>query len=142
MAGASRSIVINAPVEKVFDVITNYERYADFLPEVKEVRTSNRKGSEVELHYKVDLVVKTIRYSIRAKEERPHRMSWTFIEGEMMKDNKGSWVLEAQGENQTKATYNVEMALGALVPKTIVNALVENSLPKMLDAFKRRAEGA
>ena len=84
--------------------------------------------------------MKTIKYSIRVKEERPTRMSWSFIEGEFMKDNKGSWVLEPAGEGKTKATYTVEMALGALVPKTIVNALVETSLPKMLDAFKRRAE--
>ncbi len=141
MPGASKTIVINAPIEKVFDVITQYERYPEFLPEVKETRTVNRKGNTVDVHYKVD-VMKTVRYSIRVTEERPTRMSWTFIEGEMMKDNKGSWVLEAQGEKQTKATYTVEMALGALVPKAIVNALVENSLPKMLDAFKRRAEGA
>lgn len=141
MPGASKTIVINAPIEKVFDVITQYERYSEFLPEVKETRTANRKGNAVDVHYKVE-VMKTIRYSIRVTEERPTRMSWTFIEGEMMKDNKGSWVLEAQGEKQTKATYTVEMALGALVPKAIVNALVENSLPKMLDAFKRRAEGA
>lgn len=141
MPGASKTVLINAPIEKVFDVITQYERYSEFLPEVKETRTANRKGNTVDVHYKVD-VMKTIRYSIRVTEERPTRMSWSFIEGEMMKDNKGSWVLEAQGENQTKATYTVEMALGALVPKAIVNALVETSLPKMLDAFKRRAEGA
>lgn len=139
MPGATRSIVINAPVEKVFDVITQYDKYAQFLSEVKEVRTSDRKGNEVNVHYKVD-VMKTIKYSILVKEERPTRMSWSFIEGEFMKDNKGSWVLEPAGEGKTKATYTVEMALGALVPKTIVNALVETSLPKMLDAFKRRAE--
>jgi coenzyme Q-binding protein COQ10 len=139
MPGATRSIVINAPMEKVFDVITQYEKYAEFLSEVKEVRTSNRQGNEVHVHYKVD-VMKTIKYTIRAKEERPTRMSWTFVEGEFMKDNKGSWVLESAGEGKTKATYNVEMALGALVPKSIVTALVETSLPKMLDAFKRRAE--
>jgi ribosome-associated toxin RatA of RatAB toxin-antitoxin module len=67
-------------------------------------------------------------------------MSWTFIEGEMMRDNKGSWQLEPEGEGKTKATYTVEMALGPLVPKTIVNALVDTSLPKMLDAFKKRVE--
>lgn len=142
MAGATRSIVINAPVEKVFDVITHYERYAEFLPEVKEVRTSNRQGNEVELHYKVDLVVKTIRYSIRAKEERPHRMSWSFIEGEVMRDNKGGWVLEPEGEGKTKATYTVEVTVGPLVPKSILNTLVDSSLPKMLEAFKKRAEAA
>ena len=141
MPGATRTIVINAPIEKVFDVITQYERYPEFLPEVKEIRTSNRQGGQVDVHYKVD-VVKTIRYSIRVNEERPKRMAWSFIEGEMMKDNKGSWVLEPEGEGKTRATYTVEMALGALVPKAIVNALVDSSLPKMLDAFKRRAEGA
>jgi coenzyme Q-binding protein COQ10 len=141
MAGASRTIVINAPIEKVFDVITQYEKYAQFLPEVKEVRTSNRQGNQVDVHYKVD-VMKTIKYTIRSKEERPTRMSWTFVEGEFMKDNKGSWVLEKDGETKTKATYTVEMALGALVPKSIVNALVETSLPKMLEAFKRRSESA
>jgi coenzyme Q-binding protein COQ10 len=141
MAGATRSIVINAPVEKVFDVITQYEKYGEFLSEVKEVRTSGRQGNEVNVHYKID-VVKTIKYTIRAKEERPTRMSWTFVEGEFMKDNKGHWLLEPAGEGKTKATYTVEMALGALVPKSVVNALVETSLPKMLEAFKRRAESA
>ena len=139
MAGATRSIIINAPIEKVFDVITQYEKYGEFLSEVKEVRTSGRQGNEVNVHYKVD-VMKTIKYTIRSKEERPTRMSWTFVEGEFMKDNKGSWVLEPAGEGKTKATYTVEMALGALVPKSIVTALVETSLPKMMDAFKRRAE--
>jgi ribosome-associated toxin RatA of RatAB toxin-antitoxin module len=139
MAGATRTITINAPVEKVFDVVTNYERYSDFLPEVKKVSTSKRQGNSVEVHYEVD-VVKRIRYTIRVTEERPRRMSWTFVEGEVMKDNKGSWLLEPEGEGKTRATYTVEMALGALVPKTIVNALVDTSLPKMLDAFKRRAE--
>lgn len=141
MAGATKTILINAPVEKVFDVIIQYEKYGEFLSEVKEVRTSNRQGNEVNVHYKVD-VMKTIKYTIRVKEERPTRMSWSFVEGEFMKDNKGSWVLEPAGEGKTKATYTVEMALGALVPKTIVNALVETSLPKMLEAFKRRAEAA
>ncbi len=139
MAGATRSIVINAPPEKLFDVITDYDKYGEFLTEVKKVSTSDRKGNEVKVHYEVD-VIKTIRYTILVKEERPRRMSWTFVEGEVMKDNQGSWVLEPEGEGRTKATYTVDMALGALVPKAIVNKLTETSLPKMLEAFKRRAE--
>ncbi|AFE05155.1 hypothetical protein KH5H1_55280 [Corallococcus caeni] len=139
MAGATRTITINAPVEKVFDIITNYDRYAEFLPEVKKVSTSQRQGNTVQVHYEVD-VVKRIRYTIRVTEERPKRMSWTFVEGEVMKDNKGSWTLEPEGEGKTRATYNVEMALGALIPKAIINTLTETQLPKMLEAFKRRAE--
>lgn len=142
MAGASRSIVVNAPPEKVYDIVIAYDRYPEWLPEVKTIRTSDRKGNEVKVHYEVDFKIKTIRYTILAREERPTRMSWSFIEGEVMKDNKGSWVLEPEGEGRTKVTYNVEVAVGPLVPKSILNTLVDQSLPKMLEAVKRRAEAA
>jgi ribosome-associated toxin RatA of RatAB toxin-antitoxin module len=142
MPGASRSIVVNAPPEKVFDTIVNYDRYPEWLTEVKKIRTSDRKGNEVKVHYEVDFKVKTIRYTILAREERPQRMSWSFVEGEVMKDNKGSWVLEPEGEGKTKITYSVEVTVGPLVPKSILNTLVDQSLPKMLEAVKRRVEGA
>lgn len=141
MAGASRSIVINAPPEKLFDIITQYEKYPEFLSEVKKIRVLERKDNTVKVQYEVD-VIKTIHYTILVKEERPQRMSWTFVEGEVMKDNKGSWVLEPDGQGRTKATYTVELALGPLVPKAIVNGLAEKSLPGMLEAFKRRAEAS
>ncbi|KFA88537.1 type II toxin-antitoxin system RatA family toxin [Archangium violaceum] len=142
MPGASRSIVVNAPPEKVYDIVTNYDRYPEWLDEVKKIRTSDRKGDEVKVHYEVDFKIKTIRYTILAREEKPKRMSWSFVEGEVMKDNKGSWVLEPEGEGRTKVTYSVDVAVGPLVPKAILNALVDQSLPKMLDALKRRSEGA
>ncbi len=138
MPGATRSIVIHAPPEKVFSVITHYESYAQFLPEVRKVSVSGRSGSEVDVHYEVD-VIKTIRYTLHMKEQAPNRVEWSFVKGEMMKDNKGHWLLEQVPEG-TRATYQIEMALGALVPKTVVNALVDNQLPKMLEAFKKRVE--
>ncbi len=139
MAGATKTIVINAPAEKVFDALTRYEEYPEYLQEVKAVSTSNRQGNVVEVHYEVE-VMKLIKYSLKMTEERPRKLSWTFIKGEFMKDNKGSWLLEPDGEGKTKVTYNVEMSLGALVPKSVVNALAETSLPKMLEATKKRVE--
>jgi coenzyme Q-binding protein COQ10 len=142
MPGASRSIVVNAPPEKVFDTIVNYDRYPEWLPEVKKIRTSDRKGNEVKVHYEVDFKIKTIRYTILAREERPQRMTWSFVEGEVMKDNKGSWVLEPAGEGRTKVTYSAEVAVGPLVPKSILTTLVDQSLPTLLENFKRRVEAA
>lgn len=141
MAAASRSIVINAPVEKVFDTITAYETYPQFLTECKEVKTSNRQGNQVDVHYKIDLV-KSLRYTLRMREERPSKLTWSFVEGEIMKDNQGTWVLEAAGEGKTRATYTIEVKLPMLVPKAIVSTLVDAGLPKMLEAFKKRAEMA
>jgi ribosome-associated toxin RatA of RatAB toxin-antitoxin module len=140
MAEATRSIVIDAPVEKVFQVITDYDHYAEFLPEVRRIHTSDRKGNEVKVHYELE-VMKTIRYTLKMQEHAPARVQWSFVEGEFMKDNRGSWTLEPAGEGKTRATYAIEMKFGALVPNAIVKVLVETSLPKMLDAFKKRAEG-
>jgi ribosome-associated toxin RatA of RatAB toxin-antitoxin module len=139
MPGASRSILIDAPTETVFGIITNYEKYPEFLSEVKAVRVSERREGEAVVQYEVS-VLKTIRYTLKHKEEKPRRVSWSLVEGELMRENHGSWLLEPQGK-QTRATYSIEMTLGPLVPKAMVNALVDSSLPKMLESFKRRAEG-
>lgn len=141
MPGATRSIVITAPMDKLFAVIADYQSYPQFLPEVKSIRISKRLGSEVDVHYEIE-VLKKIRYTLRLKEEPPNLISWTFVQGELMRDNRGRWLLEPAGEGKTKATYSIEMKLGPLVPKSIVNVLVDSSLPKMLEAFKKRAESA
>lgn len=141
MPGATRSIVFNAPMEKCFEIISDYERYPEFLPEVKKIKTSNRKGAEVDVHYEAE-VVKVIKYTVHMKEEKPSRVSWTFIDGEFMKDNRGGWVLEDAGNGTTKGTYTVEVAVGPLVPKSILNALVDSQLPKLLENFKKRIESA
>ncbi len=139
MAGAQRTITINAPVEKCWSVISDYERYPEFLPEVKKIRTLNRRGAEVDVQYEAE-VVKIIKYTVHMKEEGPKKLSWSFIDGEFMKDNKGGWVLEDAGGGTTRATYSIAVEVGMLVPKTIVNALVETQLPKLLENFKKRIE--
>jgi ribosome-associated toxin RatA of RatAB toxin-antitoxin module len=138
MPGATRSIVFNAPIEKCFAVISDYERYPEFLSEVKKLKTANRRGNEVDVHYEAE-IVKVIKYAVHMREEKPTRVSWTFIDGEFMKDNKGGWVLVADGE-KTKATYSIEVEVGLLVPKTVINVLVDTQLPKLLESFKKRIE--
>jgi len=140
MAGATRSVVIDVPPDRVFDVIVDYDRYAEFLPEVKEAHSSDRRGNEVDVHYGIDLV-KRIHYTLHMVEDRPRSVRWTFVKGEVMKDNHGNWTLEPTPDGKTRATYTIEVGVGPLVPRSIVNMLVDQSLPKLLEAFKKRAEG-
>ncbi|MFO0597580.1 MAG: SRPBCC family protein [Myxococcaceae bacterium] len=140
MPGAQRTVTFNAPVEKCWAVISDYERYPEFLPEVKKIRTVNRRGAEVDVQYEVDLRVKVIKYTVHMKEEAPKKLSWSFIDGEFMKDNKGGWQLEDAGNGTTKATYSVEVEVGMLVPKAILTGLVDSQLPSTLENFKKRIE--
>ena len=139
MAGAQRTITFNAPVAQCWSVISDYERYPEFLPEVRKIRTANRRGNEVDVHYEAE-VVKVIKYVVHMKEEGPNKVNWSFVEGEFMKDNRGGWLLEETAEGLTKATYSIEVEVGMLVPKAVVNALVDTQLPKLLENFKKRIE--
>jgi ribosome-associated toxin RatA of RatAB toxin-antitoxin module len=141
MAGASKSIVINAPMEKVFALITNYEAYKDFIPEVRGVNVLERAGNEATVQYEAE-IIKRIKYTLRHTAQPPNRLTWSFVKGDMMKDNKGSWELVDQGGGKTHVTYTIEIGLGALVPRAIVDTLIGTSLPKLLENFKAAAEKA
>jgi ribosome-associated toxin RatA of RatAB toxin-antitoxin module len=140
MPAACHSILIRAPADKVFDAIVDYESYPQFLKEVKSAKVVRRSGAEVDVRYELSLI-KTIRYTLRMREERPHRIAWSFVEGEVMKDNHGTWELKPEEGGSIRATYTIEVALGPLVPKALIQPLVESSLPGMLEALKKRVEG-
>jgi len=139
MAGASRSIVINAPIEKVFDIVTDFDKYPEFVPDLAGIKVKSKNGNVAEVTFTINVMMK-ISYTLRLVETRPTKVDWTLVDGQMMKTNEGGWLLEDQS-GKTKATYTVDVGLKGLVPKSVVNTLVDVNLPKMLEAFKRRAEG-
>src|SRR5260370_39176036 len=95
MPGASRSILIDAPIETVFGIITDYEKYPEFLSEVKAIRVSQRLEGEAVVQHEEN-VLKTIRYTLKLKEEKPRRASLTFVDGELMSEKRGCCLLRRQ----------------------------------------------
>jgi ribosome-associated toxin RatA of RatAB toxin-antitoxin module len=141
MAQASKSVTVNVPPEKMFQVITDYEKYPEFLPEVKKVQVVAGQGAIKEVTYTVDIKAKVITYTLRHTAEAPHKLAWTMIKGEMMKGNDGTWTLKSGAQpGTTDATYTIDLKLSSLVPGFIEKALAEQSLPGLLSNFKARAE--
>ena len=141
MAQANRSVTVNVPPEKLFDVIADYEKYPEFLPEVKKVKVDGGQGAIKEVTYTVDIKAKVINYTLKHTAERPTKLSWTMVKGEMMKGNDGTWVLKPGAQpGTTDATYTIDLKLSSLVPGFIEKALAEQNLPGLLTNFKNRAE--
>jgi coenzyme Q-binding protein COQ10 len=139
MAKAERSIVINASPDKVFAVIADYEKYPEFLPEVKKVKVEFGAGNVKEVTYTVDIKAKVITYTLKHTARPPDELAWTMVRGEMMKGNDGAWLLKKVPEG-TEATYRIDLKLGALVPSMVERMLAEQSLPGLLANFKKRIE--
>jgi len=140
MAKTSTSIEIKAPLKKVYEVITDFESYPDFLSGSKGAKILKKSGNHLQAEFKVD-VIKTISYTLDIKLS-PHRgFSWTLVKGDFMKGNTGSWKLEEKKKGVTLASYEVEVDFGLLVPKTISSMLVGTNLPTMMREIKEQAEG-
>ena len=138
MAGATQTIVVNVPPEQFAQVISDYERYPEFLSEMEAVKVLERNGDAADVEFTLNLI-KRIRYVLRLTTRGNTGLDWTLVEG-MFKRNEGGWTLEPLGEGKTRPQYRVEVAVGVFVPGAIVNRLVGKTLPATLEAFKERAE--
>jgi ribosome-associated toxin RatA of RatAB toxin-antitoxin module len=144
MAAVSKEILVDTPVERFFDLVVDYERYPEFVPSIRACRVL-AGDAEKRVEYELDLGVKRIRYVLKHVEERPTRVRWSLVSGDMMKVSNGSWQLTAEGA-RTRAVYSVEIQIARppLLPQAIVDRVTDEltrvQLPRTLEAFKARAE--
>jgi coenzyme Q-binding protein COQ10 len=144
MSVVTKQVLIEAPVEHVYAIIVDYERYPEFVPGIRSCRVRAAKGAK-DVEYELDLGVRRIRYVLRHEEQRPRKVSWSLVSGDMMKVSNGSWEL-SDDKGRTRAIYSVDIQISRppLVPQALVDRvsteLTRNQLPKTLDAFKARAE--
>src|SRR6266851_4369934 len=91
MAKARRSIDVEVPPERFFEVVRDYARYPEFLPEVKAVSVGPRTGDSVEVTYRLDARIKLIEFTLLHVESAPSRIEWRLVRGDLMKRDAGPW---------------------------------------------------
>ena len=140
MAGAEQSIEINATPEVVYGIITAYEHYPEFLEDVSAVRVLERGDGFARIEQTLSLV-KEVTMTLKLTEVPNERVTWVTEGGSrFLKKNDGSWRLEDLGNGRTRATYGLDVEVGMWVPKKIIDKMTGSTLPKTLEAFKKRAE--
>lgn len=139
MPRTEQQVVIDAPVERVFEIITDYARYPEFLPDMKEARIISRTNGVTLVRFELELIMR-VSYTLRLVEEPPYALSWTLEEAKMIEENNGGWKLLREGE-RTRATYALDVKLRGLIPKSVSTRLLGTTLPQTLERFKARAEG-
>jgi ribosome-associated toxin RatA of RatAB toxin-antitoxin module len=139
MPSARHSIEIDASSENLLAVITDFEAYPDFLPDIVDAKVVSAEDGSWEVRFALHLI-RRLDYTLRLVQENPHRIRWTLIEG-LFRKNSGGWEIEVLEEgSRVRAHYDIEIQVGMFLPGTLVNTLVQKSLPDMLACFKTRAE--
>lgn len=138
MPGAVHTEVFNCSVPEFFKIVTDYEKYPEFLQEVKECKVLKADGSRKLVEYKVS-VIKSFTYQLWMTEQEPESLTWTFGGGDLFKTSTGFWKLEDQA-GKTKATYSVDATFGVFVPGPIAKTLLTINLPNMMSAYHKRVK--
>ena len=141
MASAQTSDLFNCTPEQFFKIITDFEKYHEFLQEVKSCKVikvdeaaKNRRLVEFTVS-----VMKSFKYTMWMVEKSPESLSWDFAGGDLFKTSSGSWRLSAEGK-KTRATYSVAAEFTLFVPGPIAKALVSVNLPNMIASYHKRVE--
>lgn len=140
MSATHISIEIDAPIQTVFEVVSDFEAYPEFLRDMRAVQIDKRGKDSLRATFTVS-IIKKIRYTLEIALQAPLEISWKLVEGDMMKANTGGWKFEPLGKGKTKAHYQIEVSFGGLVPQSITDKLVGSNLPGMMQQFKERIEG-
>lgn len=139
MASANTTEVFNCTRAEFFKLVSDYEKYPQFLPEVKSVKITQNKGSHKEMEYQVSLI-KTFKYRLKIHEKENELVEFEFIDGEVFKTMKGTWKLKDKEPGRCEVDYTVEATFGLLVPGPMAKTLVSINLPIMMANFKKRVK--
>ena len=138
MAKASTTEVFNCTPEQFFKIISDYEKYHEFLSEVKQCKVLKTEGNRKLVEYNVQ-VMKSFKYTMWMTETQNQSITWEFAGGDVFKTSSGSWKLENEA-GKTRATYSVEATFSMFVPGPIANALVSVNLPNMMSSYHKRVK--
>jgi ribosome-associated toxin RatA of RatAB toxin-antitoxin module len=137
----SHSLVIEAEPAVCFDEITDYETFPEWQAAVKEVvvLSVDEAGLGRDARFSIDARVRSVSYTLRYSYERPHLITWDYVEGDV-KSVDGDYVFEDQGDGTTLATYSLDIDPGVWLPGRVKRMLTEQVMKRSVEDLKRRVE--
>ena len=140
-----RSVEIDAPVQRCFDIAADIEQAPAWQGSLKDVEVLERDahGRATVVDTVNDAKVKTVKTKLRFSYDAPGSIRWTQEKGDV-KALDGAWTLEDLGGDRTRATYSLEVdpgrMLGMLIRGPVEGQVRDFLLGNAADGLKRTAE--
>ena len=140
-----KSVEIDAPIERVFDIAADIANAPEWQGSLKDVEVLEKDGDgRAEVVETVsDAKVKTVKAMLRFSYDEPTRIEWTQEKGDV-KSLNGWWDLEDLGDGRTRATYALEVdpgrMLGMLIRGPVEGQVKDFLLGGAAEGLKEHAE--
>jgi len=113
---ASRTVEVDAPIERCYELAANIEGAPDWQATLLDVEVLERddEGRPLEVETVNDAIVRKARTTLRFSYDPPNGLSWEQVEGDAKWLN-GRWEFEDLGDGRTRATYALESDPGRVL---------------------------
>jgi carbon monoxide dehydrogenase subunit G len=118
------SIVIAADPAAVMGVISDFEAYPSWAQGVKKAEPVDVGKRPEQVHFELDASPIKDAYTLAYDWKGDESVTWSLVEGKMLKAMDGAYVLDDRGDGTTEVTYRLA---------------VDISIP-MIGMLKRKAE--
>jgi uncharacterized membrane protein len=141
-----RSVEIDAPIERCYEIAADIENAPDWQGSLKDVEVLERDGERRPLVVETesDAKVKTVRARLRFSYDPPTGIRWVQEKGDT-KSLTGSWSFEDLGGGRTRATYALDAdpgrMLGMLLRGPAETKVRDFLVGNAADGLKQKAEG-
>src|SRR5690606_15671381 len=130
VANASLTKTLEVSKEKLFQAITRYEDYPQFVTGGKKVEVERKAAGHEKVKYVANLLGKDLWYVLEHTEDLDAgRVTWKLLDSDTMKLDTGTWTLRDLGGGKTEVSYTIEIEFKVWVPGPILKGLTTAALP-------------
>ena len=131
---------VNAPVEKIFETLTDFESFPNWQAAILEAEVLERddQGRGTRIRMKVDAKVKKVGYIVKYDySDAPNSISWDQESGDLS-ENRGRHTFAPKDDGSTDVTVDIVAEVGFFVPGPMKKLIRDQSLKNSLRELKKR----
>jgi hypothetical protein len=136
------AVRIPATAEAIWIVMTDCAQAQHYVPGLEVCRridgAPDGRWEDIEHEVRYSWLLPVVRYAFRAEYDRPHRMDFHRISGDL-KTVEGTWVLtETVGGAATVVEYEVYVDPGFWTPQFLVSRMLRRDVSLVLSGLRER----
>ena len=142
---ASQRLSIAASPPQLFDVITDFDHYTDWIRDLKavEVLSRDEQGRAIEVRYRAAAMGRSTSYTLRYDyTDAPRTLSWRLVQGDIMRRLDGVYELVPVPDDpdRTDVVYHLTVELVVPLPGFVKRRAESKIMHNALRELKAHVE--
>ena len=114
---ATEIITIDAPLDDVWQVAVDLERYPEWARDIKavEIHRTDEEGRPSEVEFRASALGRSTHYTLQYRYgDEPRLLGWSMIRGDIQRSIDGTFTFVPAGDGKTEVRY--DLAIDLVVP--------------------------